>query len=260
MGKGSTRGTVNLAKYFGVAFAVANVFGGIYFLYFGYYERNKIVQTISEVKEIVQSVNDKNRHNKYQNFDTNSVAMTSLPYNVVPKETKGVYTIPNRFGGEMIFSEAVYNKDERMLYFALYDKQEQYKKLYTGVTAFVLLLTNLNRYECMQLAQVDWAAQIPAFMGMEPSYMSAKNPDNGIYNLSNYVLADNSDEKDINTLKTLDEGKVSKTPMPAQDALQNCKCLLSGCSIALKFYNQPYVFEQSEKKRDKRFINYKKTK
>ena len=260
MEKGSTRGTINLAKYFGIAFALANVFGGIYFLYFGYYERNKIIQTIKEVTEIVQSVNDKYKHGKYKEFNSNSVAMTALPYNVVPKKQKEKYIIPNRFGGEMIFSEAVYNKDERTLYFALYDKPEQYKKLYDGVTAFVLLLTNLNRYECMQLAQVDWTTQIPAFMGMEPSFMLPQNPDNGIYNLSNYVLADNSDEKDINTLKTLDEGKVSKTPMSAQDALQNCKCLFSGCSIALKFYNRPYILEQNEAKRDKRFMNYKKIK
>jgi hypothetical protein len=172
----------------------------------------------------------------------------------------GLLHISNPFNGEFIIDEAVYNKKERTLYFALYDKQKNYHEVYSGVTAYLLVLTNLNRYECMQLAQVDWAAQYPNFMGIEPSFRSPKNPDNGTYNLANYVLADNQDEKDINTLTTIDEGKVFKTPLTGKEAFKQCKCFISDCTIALKFYNKPYVHNQDEKKIDKRFRLYQNQK
>ena len=256
MTRDSSASEIDLAKYFGFVFVGANVLVGLYFLYFGHYERNKLQLAMSQIATINQGIDKRFGKDKYKNFDTNMVAMTALPYDMSPYKKDGTLHIANPFNGEFIISEAMYNKSERTLYFALYDQQKHYHEVYSGVTAYLLVLTNLNRYECMQLAQVDWAAQYSNFMGMEPSFQSDKNPDNGTYNLANYVLVDNQDEKDINTLTTLDEGKVFKTPLSGKEAFKQCRCYISDCTIALKFYNKPYLYDQNERKIDKRFRSY----
>ncbi len=260
MKRDSSASEIDLAKYFGFLFVGANVLVGLYFLYFGHFEREKLQTAMHDITTITQGIDKSFGKDKYKNLNTNMVAMTALPYDMSTFKKEGSLHISNPFNGEFIIDEAVYNKKERTLYFALYDKQKHYHEVYSGVTAYLLVLTNLNRYECMQLAQVDWAAQYPNFMGIEPSFRSPKNPDNGTYNLANYVLADNQDEKDINTLTTIDEGKVFKTPLNGKEAFKQCKCFISDCTIALKFYNKPYVHNQDEKKIDKRFRLYQNQK
>ena len=258
MKKKRSASEIDLAKYFGFIFVLANVFVGLYFLYFGHFEKNKIQKALENISSLVENIDKKFSNDKYKEFSTSTVALTALPYDMNSYKKDGNTHIFNPFNGEFIISEAMYNKAERTLYFALYDKQDQYHKVYSGVTAYLLTITNLNRYECMQLAQVDWAKSFPNFMGIEPSFRSDKNPDNGIYNLANYVLSDNQDEKNINDMKTLDEGKVFKEPLSTKEAFMQCKCFISKCSVALKFYNRKYLVDLKERKKDKRFKLYEK--
>ncbi len=257
MKRDNSTSEIDLAKYFGFLFVGANVLVGLYFLYFGYFEREKVQRAADEIEALTAGIEKSFGHEKYKGFNTHLVASAALPYSMTTYTKDNKLHISNPFNGEYIITESMYNKEERTLYFALYDKQKQYNKVYSGVTAYMLTLTNLNRYECMQLAMIDWAKLYTNYMGIEPSFRSAKNPDNGTYNLSNYVLADNQDEKNINDLKTIDEGKVYKTPLSATEAFGRCKCFISDCTVALKFYNKKYLLSKIQKK-DERFKLYEK--
>ena len=205
---------------------------GAYFFYFGVYLRNKVTKTINDISVITQNIQDSYSESKYYQFDTNLIALGNfLPYDIEPKQRGSNYYIPNRFGGQMHFYEAFSNKQERTLFMALHNKPEQYKKVYTGVGAYMIVLTNLNKRECSSLSLVDWRQVNPNFMGIEAAYLTPSKLYSGTYNLKTYVLKDNLGEQ----YSTKDDGIVSRHRLTPQETKKACNCNWRSCTVALKF-------------------------
>lgn len=197
-------------------------------------ERNNVSQTIDDIVKVTYKLAENYQEHNYHLFGNDAVAVGEiLPYDVSVEEENGHYLISNRFGGQMHFLEAVGNKKERTLYFGLYNNPERYHQVYDGVSAYVILLTNLNSRICKTLAQTDWSAKIPNFMGIEAAYTTPTSQNNGVYNLSNYILTDNEGEF---IKKTVDQGVALRRHFTDDEAEKACGCLLwRSCSIALKF-------------------------
>lgn len=224
--------TSQIVRYLtSVLLLVLFIGGGIYF-YIGVWERNNISKTIDDIVIVTQKIADDYGKQKYQMFDTDTAALGDyLPFDIEAEAQGDHYLVPNRFGGQMYFYEAVANKRERDLYFSLYNEPQKYTDIYEGVGAYVILLTQLNKRVCRTLAQIDWPAKISNFMGIEAAYTTPQDLDNGLINLSNYILTDNEDEK----IKTTDSGTALRKPLTATQAEKACGCSWRGCSIALKF-------------------------
>ena len=195
--------------------------------------RNSINNTIDDIVDITRKIAEDSQGGKYRLFNTDSIALGEyLPYDLKAEADGEHFMISNRFGGQMHFLEAVGNKKERTLYFGLYNNPERYHQVYDGVSAYVILLTNLNSGICKTLAQTDWSAKIPNFMGIEAAYTTPTSQNNGVYNLSNYILTDNEGEF---IKKTVDQGVALRRHFTDDEAEKACGCLWRSCSIALKF-------------------------
>lgn len=204
---------------------------GVYF-YFGIGSRNKVSKTIDDIVVITKKVSESYLDRKYKQFNTDTVVLGNyLPYDIEPEMDGQHYVIPNRFGGQMFIFETVANIRERTLFFGLYNQPERYQQVYSGVSSYVIMLTGINRKACRILAQTNWAGKIPNFMGLEAAYVNAESPNNGVYNLSNYVLTDNEGEQ----IKTIDQGIVARGPLSKANAKKACQCLWRGCTFAIKF-------------------------
>jgi hypothetical protein len=206
---------------------------GVYF-YFHSRQSRCMMQTKNDITYITQGIKSTFMGQKYYLFDNTSVALSDniLPFDIETKNTAKGYIIPNRFGGKMYFYEAFAKISERTLYFANYKDPEKYNKIYGGVSAYILLLTNLNKDACMLMAETDWRRQIPNFLGLEASAVTASTPYNGFYNLRTYLLVDNLNET---YKKTSDFGTISRKPMSGDEADQACNCRWNNCMVALKF-------------------------
>ncbi len=201
-----------------------------------YYMKNRVQKTVEDVVQITKSVAadylavGKN----YRDFNTDIVVLSNyVPFGLDPKQKDGRYILPNRFGGRMYVEEAVATQRERTLYFSLFQQQERYHQLYSGVGAYTIYLTHMSNQACKALATTDWAQLVPNFMGLEVAYNTKEDNDNGIYNL-NYLLTDNSEEK---IPQTLDSGLIARRPLTKEEAQTACGCgyIRNACSVALKF-------------------------
>ena len=229
----SSSGISSVLKLLYVLLPVCLVFFGAYFFYFHFTVQKKITKTKDDVAIITKNISIGLMGQKYKGFDSNFMAFSNyLPFDILPKETDLGYQIPNRFGGKMIFYEAVGNQQERMLYFGLYNNQKKYKEVYKGVSAYVILFTNLKQKECMALAQINWRDKHPNFLGQETAFVTISSQQNGLYNLQNYILVDNLDEAKY---KTKDKGIISRKSLTKQEALKACDCVGRNCRFALKF-------------------------
>ncbi len=205
---------------------------GMYFFYFGVGTHNKVLKTKDDIEFIARNIHDSYLNRKYKDFTTNYVAMSNfLPFDVEIMNTPLGYQIPNRFGGKMFFYEAFSTIAERTLYFALYKEPDKYNEANNGVGAYILLLTNLKKSECVMLSQTNWRQFIPNFIGLESSFVTPHTPYNGLYNLKTYLLIDNLGEK----YDTKDEGIISRKPLSTEDAEKACDCDWRNCMVALKF-------------------------
>lgn len=201
--------------------------------FWGVIVRNSINSTIDDITEITRKLAENKKDEKYRLFNTDSIALGEyLPYDLKAEPDGEHFLISNRFGGQMHFLEAVGNKKERTLYFSLYKDPEKYHKVYDGVSSYVIFLTNLTAGICKELAKTDWPAKIPSFMGIEAAYTTPTSQNNGVYNLSNYILADNEGEV---AKKTVDHGMALRRPLTEAEAQKACGCSWRSCSIALKF-------------------------
>lgn len=209
---------------------------GVYFFYYGFFIRNKINKTYDEISNINYMI--KSKMNKFKSFD-NSIVLGSdmLPVDFrlfMDSQKLQGNMIPNRFGGRIFFYEAFNTMQERELFLANFSNQEKYKSVYEGTSAYLILLTQLSRHECRQLAAQDWKRKNANFVGLEASYMTPVASHNGISNLKYRFLTDEP-ENDTTNIKITDEGIISKTPMEKNMSSQACKCIKSNCTIALKF-------------------------
>lgn len=218
-------------KYMMLFIPLTLLFCGLYFAYYKMSLHNKITKTQEDIEFITHNINDAFQ-GTLKNFNTQTAATSGvLPFDIETKQTSVGYQIPNRFGGYMLFYEAVNTKVERTLYFSLYKDVKRYKEVYPGVGAYVILFTNLSKNECRALAQTDWSNRYATYMGMEASYVTPTSQYNGLYNLQVHILKDNRGE-DFNTK---DEGIVSRSWLNKDSAQMACKCKQRNCLFALKF-------------------------
>lgn len=206
---------------------------GVYFFYHYFFIERNIIRTKDDIVFITKNVHTGLLGQKYKGFDSTFMAFSNyLPFDLVPKANGNGYQIPNRFGGKMVFVEAVGNQTERMLYFGLYKNPKKYKDVYTGVSSYVVLFTNLKKRDCVALAQIDWRGLVPYFLGQEAAFVNLNSQYNGLYNLQNYILTDNLNEA---RYKTKDKGVISRKPLTKEAAEEACGCVGRNCRFALKF-------------------------
>lgn len=209
------------------------VITGLYFAYFHFLADYRVSKTKNDIIFITQNIRNNYGTSNFRSFDTATIMSGSyLPYELEPQTVDGVTYIPNRFGGRMYFYEAFKTRVERSLFFSLYRDPEKYQKVYPGVGAYVILLTNLNSSECRKLAQVDWKKDNSNYMGIEAAFLTPDDLGNGLYNLRTHILEDNFEEQH----HTKDKGLTSRIPFTHKKARKACGCTWRSCTIALKFY------------------------
>lgn len=204
---------------------------GFYFYFYGSMKK-KVYATANDIQYIVQNIHDTFFGKKYGELNADTIVHNNiLPFSIEPIETPLGYQIRNRFGGKMFFYEAFSRIEERTMYFTMYNDPEKYKKYYKGYGAYIILLTNLMKRECVMLSRVNWRKFMPNFLGMEVSAAKPTAPYNGVYNLKHYLLIDNLGEQ----YSTKDEGILTRRSLSVDDAEKACDCHWRTCMIALKF-------------------------
>lgn len=210
----------------------AMIIGICVHFFLGVVVRNNVNKTTEDIVALTRKMAENYKNQQYKFLNNDAIALGEfLPYDLIKEEGEH-YTLSNRFGGQIHVMESVSNQKERTLYFNLYNNQEQYQKVYDGVGAYVVVLTNLTSGICKTLAQIDWPAKIPNFMGIEAAYTTPTSQNNGVYNLSNYILTDNEGEALENTV---DLGIAQRRPLNKEEAQKACGCSWRSCSVALKF-------------------------
>ena len=206
---------------------------GVYFAYFGFYMRNKFNKTYEDIKYINQNIQEL-KQGVYYNFDTQYVALSNvLPYDIQVSKSGENTLIPNRFGGNMFFYEALNSEDERTLYYGLIAEPQKYKSIYTGVSAYIILLTGLSSYECQMLASYDWRELLPNYIGMEVSSLEDGEIYNGFTKLKTGFIPDSeNDALYYGSIK--DKGYISQRPLGSKRAKSKCGCKTDACTFALK--------------------------
>ena len=209
---------------------------GAYFGYFGIYKRNQFKKTYEDIEQINRNIKNRNP-GKYKNLDNLYVSLSEiLPFDLTVIRT-GVKNeqplIKNRFGGNMFFYEGLNSEAERTLYYALVDDTARYKDTYTGVTSYIILLTELSKYECKTLATYDWSELLPNYIGIEVSTLENNQIYNGFTKLKTSFIPDaKNDALYANSVK--DKGYISRYPLTEKRAKDKCSCLMNTCTFALK--------------------------
>ena len=207
---------------------------GAYFGYFGFYMRNKFNKTFEDIQTIDKNIKQ-NHTGIYKNFDTQYVVLSNfLPYDLEVKNSASkTPLIKNRFGGNMFFYEALNSEAERTLYYGLISEPQKYKSIYTGVSAYIILLTGLSSYECQKLATHDWAKIMPNYIGIEVSSLEYNQIYNGFTKLKTSFIPDSeNDALYHNSIK--DKGYISVRPLSDARAKEKCNCKSDNCTFAIK--------------------------
>ena len=206
---------------------------GLYYAYTGFYLRSRFNKTYEDFKTISYNINSL-KLERYRGFDTNFVSLSNiLPYDAeVTKEANNDASIKNRFGGQMFFYEALNSEAERTLYYGLISDKEKYKRVYSGVSAYIILLTELSSYECQVFSTYDWAKLLPNYVGFEASALDNK-PSNGYTRLKVSLIPNAKDDAlYANSIK--DTGFVSDKPITRSLAKKKCDCGWNKCTFAIK--------------------------
>ena len=222
-----------IAKTFYLIVPLALLIFGAYFFCFKFFVQKNIIKTQDDIMIITKNVENYFIGRKFKDFNSNFMLYSNLlPFDLGTNNPTEVGTkIKNRFGGEMKFIESVATIDEQMLYFGLYKDKEKYKRIYPGVSAYVILMTKLKKRDCTILSMIDWRRFIPFYMGLEISVRTPEHPNDGYFNLRNFILIENIQQK----YQTKDLGITSRTPLSKQIAKKACNCKRKNCTIALKF-------------------------
>lgn len=177
-------------------------------------------KTIEDLEQITGNMSEK-FNGRYPALNSTLLVVNDiLPYDLEVTENAMGYDFSNRFGGKIFFYDA-YNTST--------EKNNFTNSSYVG--AYIVLLTRLTANECKKLSQTDWRRKFPNFLGLEASYLSAQKSFNGVFNLQNYLLFD---KFEVNS-NSRDEGTISRRYLTKNESEKACACLLSTCTIALKF-------------------------
>ena len=209
---------------------------GAYFGYFGVYKRNQFKKTYEDIEYINKNVKNRNPE-KYKDFDNLYVSLSEiLPFDLEVVKQSADTKIPlikNRFGGNMFFYEGLNSEAERTLYYALVNDSARYKKVYTGVSSYIILLTELSKYECKTLAMYDWSEVLPNYIGIEVSSLENNQIYNGFTKLKTSFIPDaENDALYAGSIK--DKGYISQYRLTEKLAKDKCACITNTCTFALK--------------------------
>ncbi len=212
-----------------IALAVA----GMYFLYFNAFLGYKFGKACDEITILNRNVQNFYK-GLYRGLNTDSAYTNQLiaPSMAATRNENGV-TLQNSFGGNIIIMEALNTGNERSLFYGLQTEPEKYKRLYQGVTSYIVMYTGLNKNMCMKFARNDWKLQIPTFIGIEVSNIPANKIYQGFSKLRAGFIDDDK-ENDKYYTGTKDKGIISQYPLEKKEAEDACSCTENNCTIALK--------------------------
>jgi hypothetical protein len=195
--------------------------------------KNRVYQTQKDIVFFVNKVKANYENMKYKDFNADYISYSEFfPMDVKIKQTEEGNEMYSRFGGKMLFLESPRNIEERRNYFFIKREEKMFNARYDGLSAYIVVFTELRREECIDLARVNWKAIAPNVMGIEASYISRHEPYNGVENLNDYLLEDNPGED----FKSQDKGEIHRQTMTKWQAMNACDCLRRTCTVALKFY------------------------
>ena len=206
---------------------------GAYFFYLKFFVQRNIIKTQDDVIIINKNIEAYFIGRKIRDFNSSFMIYSNLlPFDLEIKNTQSNNPeIKNRFGGQMQFLEAVATSAEQMLYFGLYKNQDKYHKVYTGVSSYIILLTELKKRDCVILSMIDWRRFLPLYLGMEAGVRTEQHPNDGYFNLQNFILAENINQR----YKSKDTGITSRKPLSKETAEKACNCHDKNCTFAIKF-------------------------
>lgn len=227
-----------IAKLFYLLVPVLLVVFGAYFFYLKFFVQKNIIKTQDDIMIVTKNIENYFVGRKIKDFNSNFMSYSNLlPFDLEINNSTGADAeIKNRFGGEMKFIESVATLSEQTLYFGLYKNQEKYKRVYQGVSSYVILFTKLKKRDCAVLSMIDWRRFIPFYLGMEASVRTQQHPNDGYFNLQNFILVENVNQK----YKTKDLGITSRTPLSAETAKHVCNCEGKNCTFAVKFLHNSH--------------------
>ncbi len=193
---------------------------------------NRVEKTQEDLVYFMQRVRLNYPSAKYMDFNADFIGYSDfLPLDVKIKQSDDGNEIYNRFGGKMIFNESPKTLAERKNYLYIKREEKMFQTQYQGLGAYIITFTDLHRHECVEMAMTDWKASLPNFMGLEASFVSAREPYNGLERVNYYLLTDNQNEE----YESIDNGTVSRQPLNRWDAMRACGCLSDNCMVTLKF-------------------------
>ena len=222
-----------ITKLFYFLVPILLVVFGAYFFYLKFFVQRHIIKTRDDIMIVTKNIESYFVGRKIKNFNSSFMSYSNLlPFDLeVNNSVNTDVEIKNRFGGEMKFIESVATLSEQTLYFGLYKNQEKYQRVYQGVSSYVILFTKLKKHDCAVLSMIDWRRSIPFYLGMEASIRTQQHPDDGYFNLQNFILVENVNQK----YKTKDLGITSRTPLSPEAAKRVCNCKEKNCTFAVKF-------------------------
>lgn len=192
----------------------------------------RVEKTQEDLVYFMQHVRDNYPSARYMDFNADFIGYSDfLPLDVKIKQSDTGNDIYNRFGGKMIFNESPKTIAERKNYLYIKREEKMFKAQYKGLGAYVVMFTELKRHECIEMAITDWKSVLPNFMGVEASFVSEREPYNGLERINYFLLTDNQDEE----YKSADNGTVSRKPLTQWEALRACNCMTDNCVVTLKF-------------------------
>ncbi len=208
---------------------------GAYFIYTGYYLRGRLNKTCDDIRVFDRNLKGLGKY-VYINFDNNYVVKAELlPFDMEVYRNKEdtLYSIKNRFGGNIFFKEGLNSEAERMLYYGLINDHEKYKKIYTGVSSYILFFTGLDSFECKKLSTYNWAEMLPNYIAIEVSSLNVGRLNDGLNRLQTTFIPD-AQYDDIYNRFIKDKGITSKEPLSDDKAKSACSCNSRNCTFAIK--------------------------
>lgn len=194
--------------------------------------RNRVEKTQEDLVYFMQRVRLNYPSAKYMDFNADFIGYSDfLPLDVKIKQTDTGSEIYSRFRGRMIFNESPKTTEERRNYLYIKREEKMFQTQYKGLGAYVIMFKDLRHQECVELAIADWKTIFPNYMGQEASFITEREPYNGLERINYYILTDNEGE----VYESADNGVVSRKPLDRWEAMKACKCLSDNCTFALKF-------------------------
>lgn len=199
----------------------------VIFLFYSHFTKVDAKKTIEDIQYITQKIREERQEVVFINFNNDTLVYSNfLPIDLKSRMTDNGYIIKSRFGTNINFMEAYKTKKEKEYYADGYNR-------YIGTHAYIITFPHIRRSACMNLAQVDWRAIIPNFMGIEVGRTNEENPKIGTERL-NLGILDGLTEIDYNGS---DQSFVSNRKLQYKEAFKACHCLLHNkCVVSLKFF------------------------